>query len=196
MSSLKEIKDDIRARYKLARKEIDAAQRERRDAEICRRACELVSFRHAEYVLLYASLEDEICVDAIARAALEKGKMAAFPLCDPVKHTMSYRFVTSLDELTVGSYGIREPSPDAPEYMAETHRSSAVCFVPGLVFDGAGYRVGYGKGYYDRFLSSFSGSRIGVVYSDFILPKLPRGHFDEKVDMLLSEKGVKITSEN
>lgn len=196
MSSLKELKDTLRAKYKLERAQTDGALREQRDAQICRRACELVSFRHAEYVLLYASLEDEICIDALAKIALERGKKTAFPLCDPQSHTMSYRFVNSVEELISGSYGIREPSPDAPAYDGELHRGSAVCFVPGVVFDKAGYRVGYGKGYYDRFLSSFSGSRIGVVYSDFILPSLPRGRFDEKVDMLLSEKGVKITSES
>ena len=68
-----------------------------------------------------------------------------------------------------------------------------VCFVPGLVYDKAGYRLGYGKGFYDRYLSSFTGCTIGVVYSDYILPEVPRGRFDMSVDILLTEKGVKVT---
>ena len=106
---------------------------------------------------------------------------------------MKYHIVTSLDQLSPDSYGIKEPSEELPVYDPENDTGSAICFVPGLVYDKAGYRVGYGKGFYDRFLSSFKGSSVGVVYSDFILPKVPRGRFDMKVDILLSEKGVKIS---
>ena len=67
--------------------------------------------------------------------------------------------------------------------------------VPGIAFDDRGYRIGYGKGFYDRFLSSFDGSSIGVAYEDFILPVVPRGRFDEKVDVLLTENGVTKTIE-
>ena len=68
--------------------------------------------------------------------------------------------------------------------------------MPGLVYDKAGYRLGYGKGFYDRYLSHFSGCTLGVVYSDYILPTVPRGRFDVSVDILLTEKGVKMTGEN
>ena len=106
---------------------------------------------------------------------------------------MTYHMVNSLDELSVDSYGILEPSEDAPIYEPEKDTGAAVCFVPGLVYDKAGYRLGYGKGFYDRYLSAFSGCTIGVVYSDYILPTVPRGRFDVSVDILLTEKGVKIT---
>ena len=53
------------------------------------------------------------------------------------------------------------------------------------------FRLGYGKGFYDRYLSEFKGSRIGIVYSDYIMPTVPRGRFDVSVDILLTENGVK-----
>jgi len=192
---IKKQKDDIREEYKQRRVEMPIEERHRRDESICHVAEGLVSFRYAEYVLLYAATEGEIDVNAIAELALEKGKKVCFPRCDKKTHTMTYHIVNSLDELAVDSYGILEPAEDAPIYEPEKDTGAAVCFVPGLVYDKAGYRLGYGKGFYDRYLSAFSGCTIGVVYSDYILPVVPRGRFDVSVDILLTEKGVKITKQ-
>jgi len=190
---VREKKNAIREEYKTRRREMDRDLRRERDARICKQAIGLVSFRYAEYVLLYAALEDEIDIYEVARVALEKGKKIAFPRCRKEDHTMKYHIVESLDQLTPDSYGILEPSEDLPVYDPENDTGSAICFVPGLVYDKEGYRVGYGKGFYDRFLTNFKGSSVGVVYSDFILPVVPRGRFDMSVDILLSEKGVKIS---
>lgn len=192
---IKKQKDDIREEYKKRRLEMSMEERHRRDEAIYHVAEGLVSFRYAEYVLLYAATEGEIDVNAIAELALEKGKKVCFPRCDKKTHTMTYHIVSSLDELSIDSYGLLEPSADAPMYEPETDTGSAVCFVPGLVYDKAGYRLGYGKGFYDRYLSAFSGCTIGVVYADYILPTVPRGRFDVSVDILLTEKGVKITKQ-
>ena len=107
---------------------------------------------------------------------------------------MKYHEVKSLDELEIDSYGIAEPAESCPVYDPASP-GAAVCFVPGLVYDKAGYRLGYGKGFYDRYLSGFSGCTIGVVYSDYILPEVPRGRFDVTVDILLTEKGVRVTKD-
>ena len=192
---IKKQKDDIREEYKQRRVEMPIEERHRRDEAICHVAEGLVSFRYAEYVLLYAATEGEIDVNAIAELALEKGKKVCFPRCDKKTHTMTSHMVNSLDELAVDSYGILEPAEDAPVYEPDKDTGAAVCFVPGLVYDKAGYRLGYGKGFYDRYLSAFSGCTIGVVYSDYILPVVPRGRFDVSVDILLTEKGVKITKQ-
>ena len=111
---------------------------------------------------------------------------------------MEYHIVQSTDELVVGAYGIREPAETAPvwhagETSAEDH---PVCLVPGLVFDRAGYRVGYGKGYYDRYLSTFPGVRVGIVYADCVLGEIPRGRFDLAVDVLVTDKGVRAVNAN
>ena len=190
---IKKQKDDMREEYKQRRLEIPADERQLRDEAVCRAAENLVSFRYAEYVLLYAATQGEIDVNALAQSALDKGKTVLFPRCDKKTHTMKYHAVKSLDELVEDSYGIPEPPETNPVYDAEHEVRSAVCFVPGLVYDKAGYRLGYGKGFYDRYLSSFSGCTIGVVYSDYILNEVPRGRFDVSVDILLTEKGVKAT---
>ena len=196
MNSLRKVKDEIRADYSARRAAMDPAEKKRRDDAICRAAVSLVSFRYAEYVLLYAATENEIQIRDIAIEALNRGKKIAFPRCDKETHTMQYHIVSSLDELAPDTYGILEPPPENPIYDPETDLGSAICFVPGLVYDKAGYRLGYGKGFYDRYLSHFSGCTLGVVYSDYILPVVPRGRFDVSVNILLTEKGVKMTGEN
>lgn len=191
---IKKQKDDIREEYKERRSQMSADEKFRRDSAICKAAEGLVSFRYAEYVLLYAATPDEIDVYEIARAAFEKGKKVCFPRCDKKTHTMKYHIVNSLDELSPDAYDLLEPSEDAPIYDPQSP-GGAVCFVPGLVYDRAGYRLGYGKGFYDRYLSAFSGCTIGVVYSDYILGEVPRGRFDVSVDILLTEKGVRVTKD-
>ena len=195
MNSIRKVKDEIRAEYSARRAAMDPAEKKRRDDAICRAAISLVSFRYAEYVLLYAATENEINVREIAEVALARGKKIAFPRCDKEAHTMQYHIVSSLDELAPDAYGILEPPAGNPIYDPEKDLGSAVCFVPGLVYDKAGYRLGYGKGFYDRYLSHFSGCTLGVVYSDYILPTVPRGRFDVSVNILLTEKGVKMTGE-
>ena len=191
MNPNKKEKDELRALYLEKRRNMDAGEKSCRDEAICRAALGLISFRYAEFVLLYAATDDEIDVSEIAEAAWKSGKKVAFPRCEKVSHTMTYHFVSSLDELKVDSYGIREPSPDAPVYDPAVETGSAVCFVPGLLYDKSGYRLGYGKGFYDRYLSEFSGCKIGVVYSDYVMPEVPRGRYDVSLDVLLTEKGVK-----
>ncbi len=193
MNMIRKEKDEIRAVYAEKRAAMDAAEKQRRDEAVSRAAVNLVSFRYAEYVLLYAATENEIDIRAVAEEALARGKKIAYPRCDKESHTMQYHIVSSLDELYPDAYGIAEPPPENPIYDPARDLGSAVCFVPGLVYDKAGFRLGYGKGFYDRYLAAFSGCTIGVVYSDYILPTVPRGRYDVSVDILLTEKGVKMT---
>lgn len=189
---LKEKKDRLRRQYKDLRASIPAEERTKRDAAICQTALTLISFRYADVVLLYAPMEQEIDVLPIAEAALQKGKRVAFPRCDTENRRMEYHFIESLQDLSTSTYGIREPGAHLPVYDQSVHSDSAICFIPGLVYDRQGYRLGYGKGFYDRYLSSFQGCRIGVIYSDYIIPEVPRGRFDIRCDILLTEKNVRV----
>ncbi len=192
INPLKEKKDRLRQQYKALRADIPAEERARRDAAICQSALALVSFRYADVVLLYAPMEEEIDVLPIAEAALQKGKKVAFPRCDPENKSMEYHFIQSLEDLSISTYGIREPAAHLPIYDQSAYSHGAVCFIPGLVYDRRGYRLGYGKGFYDRYLSAFHGCRIGVVYSDYIIPEVPKGRFDIRCDILLTEKNVRV----
>ena len=128
----------------------------------------------------------------IAVSALEAGRTVAFPRCRNLEdgtHHMDFHIVTSLDQLEIGSYGIREPFADLPIYDV-TASEKAVIIVPALSYDRMGFRLGYGGGYYDRYLSDFKGTRVGFAYSRFVCPKLPRSRYDLPVDVLVTERRV------
>ena len=154
-------------------------------------ACDPESCDGVDYIGVRFSVGD----DAIAIKALEDGKRVAYPRCIPGTNKMNFHFVSSLDELEKGTFGIAEP-PETNERFSKRSSGCVVCLVPALAYDKFGYRIGYGKGFYDRYLSGFSGCTLGVVYSDYILPTVPRGRYDVSVNILLTEKGVKMTGEN
>ena len=191
MTPIKREKDAIRKECSTKRDEIELSERQQRSEKICKLATSLVSFRHADIILLYAPIKSEIDVMPIFKEALEKGKRVAFPRCNVEERTMKFHFVTSEDDLTPCAYGIREPREDLEVYDPQSTQGVAVCYVPGLAFDAYGYRLGYGKGYYDKFMNQFTGCTIGVVYSEFIIKSLPRGRFDCHCDIMLTEKGIK-----
>ncbi len=195
MNTLKKDKDSLRREYLEKRAGMDSLVKHQRDLKICSAATSLAGYRWAEYVLMYAPAKGEIDVMPIAYDALSKGKKVAFPRCNKENCTMDFHIVPSLDELQIDSYGLREPPSAAPIYDP-CGAGDAICFVPGLVFDREGYRLGYGKGFYDRYLSNFKGNIVGIAYSDFIIPSVPRGKFDISINILLSEKGVTVTGDN
>ncbi len=191
-------KNEIRAQYKAQRAELSEEERAARDNRICELFLSSITYRYAKVILMYAPFGGEIDIMPIAVKALADGKTVAFPRCNKEDSTMEYHVIGSLDDLTVGTFGIREPSETAPvryadDYSAEDH---PVCLIPGLVFDRAGYRVGYGRGFYDRYLTSFPGVRVGIVYADCVLGEIPRGRFDLAVDVLVTDKGVRAVHAN
>lgn len=193
--SYREKSKELRAQYLEKRRSIPSDLKAEMDARICKSALNLASFRFSKVVLLYAPIKGEIDLMPFAREAMAKGKAVAFPRCNTADHTMTYHFVRDLDELVPGAMNIPEPREDAPIYDPESDLREAVCFIPALIYDEGGYRVGYGGGYYDRYLRRFSGSKVGVIYSDFIVKKVPRGRFDMKCDIMLTEKNVRIPHE-
>jgi len=191
LTPIKKVKDEIRREFSAKRDALDLSVRSEKSDKICKCAKELISFRHAEIILLYYPIKSEIDVLPIARAALERGKAIAFPKCNKEDRTMKFHFVSSIDELELGAYGIMEPREDAPIYDPENDTRVAVCYVPGLTFDVFGYRLGYGKGYYDKFMHVFKGCTIGIILNDLIVKSLPKGKYDCHCDILLTENGAK-----
>ncbi|MEI8293349.1 MAG: 5-formyltetrahydrofolate cyclo-ligase [bacterium] len=99
---------------------------------------------------------------------------------------LELRFVEAACDLIQGSFGILEPSLEAPPAPAEAD----LILVPGLAFDPCGVRLGRGRGFYDRLLSSFSGTRVGVCFEESVLSQLPAEPHDERMDYLLTPAGI------
>ena len=169
------------------------AMPESKKAEAERRICEhilnSVSYKYYDTLLLYAALPDEPDLSYLAVCALRDGKRVAYPRCIKDSRQMTFHFVESLSELSPGSYGICEPSADLPAFDTEI-ASCSVCFIPAVAADKNGYRIGYGGGYYDRFLSGFHGTAAVVAFSDFLFDKVPRGQYDKQADFAVTEGGI------
>lgn len=191
MYEIRKHKTEIREYYLEKRHALTEEFRRENNEKICRNMISSATFRYADTILMYYPKDEEIDLRPIAEAAIAAGKKIAFPRCNPDDHSMVFHYVKSFDELMPGSYNIMEPSEDAPAFsLSETETSNVVCIVPAVVFDKRGYRIGYGGGYYDRYLSGFHGTKVGMAYRDFIVNSVPHGRFDLTVDVLMSERGL------
>lgn len=140
---------------------------------------------NADIILMYASFGSEVDTWEIAENLLKCEKTLAFPLCHE-KGIMTFHIVSSLTQLTEGNYGIREPKPSLP---CPDITSDSVCIVPGLAFTVSGGRLGYGGGFYDRFISEHQEIyTIALTYEVCITNSLPIMQHDIKVKAIASEE--------
>lgn len=179
-------KQELRAYLKEKRAEIPLDEKKAMDRRIVATIAASESFRDASAVLLYAPHGSEIDLLPLVRLARETGKRVAFPRCDTATNTMQFYVLESDARLVKGAYGIYEPPADAP--LCELDEST-LCILPGLSFDPVGGRLGYGKGYYDRFLADFKGITVGAVYSALVAKRLPTEPHDIPVKTLVTERG-------
>ena len=190
MTDLKKLKSELRSEYLKKRRQIPAELKQKYDEALCEVITSSVSYKYYDTLLLFAALPDEPDLSAVAKKALSDGKRVAYPRCVAGERRMIFRYVTDPGQLCRGSYGIFEPDETLPAFDTEAP-SCSVCFIPAVVTDKNGYRIGYGGGYYDRFLSSFNGAAATVVYSDFIISSVPHGRYDAASDMIITEGGIK-----
>ena len=188
-AGIREEKDKIRRAVLAERLAMSDEERQAADKIMLARFTALASFRFAKVILLYVPIKGEPNVLGCFEAARTAGKQIAFPICHPETRTMTFGIVSSPDELTAGAYGIPEPPASATLYQPSKHEHD-LCVVPGVCFDRHGHRIGYGKGYYDRFLATFGGASVGLTPHRFLRNELPHGRFDRPIDLILTERGV------
>ncbi len=183
-----EEKRNLRKEYKARRAARSPEERARLDAALCAAVIGSELFADAEAILLYAPIRGEIDVLPIAQAAWRAGKTVAFPRVTGPRQ-MSFHTVGSPEELVCGYRGIPEPPENAPPV---SRTAGALLLVPALCYDKTGYRLGYGGGYYDAFLTAFSGQALGVCYAEDIIPALPHEAHDFALALLTDENGIQI----
>ncbi len=186
MAEIRAVKKEMREKYLAFRDAIPEEVRVSNDTKIFDRLCASITYRHSREILLYASRGNEIDTWRLFDAAVKAGKKVYFPKCFE-DNSMRFYCVSSKDQLTEDKNGELVPVDGLEEYAGGI---PSLMVVPAVVFDKDGFRIGHGKGFYDRFLSGFSGVKVGLVYSSMILPRVPRGRFDKHVDIIISERGV------
>ena len=179
--------DKKRARVELAKIRADIYDRAEYSARLCSGIAMLKDYADADILLLYFPTRSEPDLTALAHLAWRDGKQVAFPISRIDSLTLDFRIVKSLDELSVGAYGIREPDESAPRANV-TERT--LCILPALAVDIDGYRLGYGKGYYDRFLAQFAGKSALAIHSSLVCERLPRLTTDIPTQTIITETGA------
>ena len=159
-----------------------------KDESIFRNLISLPEYTSAKTILAYASLEGEINTDRLIEYSLSDGKRVALPKCADGEGNMDFYIINSLSDLKKGYFGLREPDPEKCEKVEDF--SSSLLIVPGLIFDGAGYRLGYGGGYYDKFIKNFSFISVGLCYNSLIINEVVRENHDKSVDIIISENEI------
>lgn len=186
-------KKRLRAKYLELRGALSLKEKQRMDEKLRQTVLALPEFQSCRCLLCYAPTRGEIDLLPLARQALSMGKKVAFPISHPEDCTLTFHTVKNLDELVTGTYGIPEPPSSAPQ---SPNTPDTLCIVPALSFDREGYRLGYGKGYYDRFLPNFRGTAVGLIDSVFLCDRLPRNDTDRCVHRIITEKGELLLNES
>ncbi len=175
-------KKKLRQTLIAARARLTTAEKTEGSEAICRHLREWMSTRRIQKVALYKSFRDEPSLAPLEAQC--PAHQLFYPRIDAARKSMRFRQAL---EFEVNSFGIEEPTEEGPLLYPDTQ---TLMLVPGLAFDRMGHRLGYGAGFYDRFLSGFPGITIGVCFEAFHLPALPRDDHDIPVKYIVSEAGL------
>ncbi|MBI4228367.1 MAG: 5-formyltetrahydrofolate cyclo-ligase [Deltaproteobacteria bacterium] len=147
---------------------------------------QLPCYKLAESIALYFPIKNEVNTYKIFRNAMESGKKVYFPRVEG--SFLRFHAVDSTKDLKSGNFGIPEPNANSPTILTE---DLDLVIVPGLVFDIAGGRFGYGKGYYDRSTKLVNKEkRIALAYSFQIQYSIPVSKNDIDMGVLITESGI------
>ena len=189
--SLRDLKNELRRIYSSKRAAIDDKRHKEASDAITDLFLSSDIYKSADAVLLYLSINREVRTKNLFEQILKDGKRLALPVCFE-KGKMTFRYVTGKECLVKGKFSAPEPSDQCEEY---TGGIPTVCVIPAIAFDKNGYRLGYGKGYYDRYLSRFDVVRVGFSFDELFVDSLPHGKYDAACDAVITEKGVHYTVE-
>lgn len=178
-------KEMLENRSKLTKKEI----REKSN-KIKEKLMRLEKFKEAQVIFSFISFGDEVDTHEIIKESLKLGKRIGVPVTIPEGRKLLVSELYDFDkELELGYYDILAPKE---EYIREIHpKEIDVVLVPGVVFTPAGYRIGYGGGYYDRFFSKNKDVyKIGLCFDMQIADEIPIDLYDIPVDIIITEDRI------
>lgn len=186
LKNIKVVKSELRRKHKKIRRTCPADIKKTLDSKITAKFLSLDEYKSATTLFAYVSSSIEVDTEKIIKTAFADGKKVAVPKCRDDFGHMDFYYINSYAQLKEGAFSILEPDPEACELVQSFQEG--ICLVPGLCFDNNGYRIGFGKGYYDRFLQIFAGTTVGLCYSKCIEKELPTGAYDKSVNILITDK--------
>ncbi len=182
-----EPKPAIRERLLALRRGLQPNEALRKSESIRAQLWLLPEFNVAGRVFTYVSAKDnEVDTRAIITELLEEGREVACP-CTAADRSITWRQIESTTDLVPARYGIPAPHADCPILMPN---SGSVMLVPGIAFSPDGGRIGYGAGYFDRFLAECLGISIGLGYDFQFVDRIPVEPHDIPVHIVVTETAV------
>ncbi len=181
-------KEILRREFQIKRKALSGSERKTAQEAVFRRLIQLPAFQSAQSVLLFVSYGSEVDTHQLISYSLSEGKRVLVPFCEPGKDEMAAVQIRAMDELVLGKHGILAPK----EKKQAENSSIDFILTPGLAFDLEGYRLGYGRGYYDRFFGSVSerAVRVGVGFDFQLVPRLPHDPLDLPVHGIVTDRRI------
>ena len=185
------IRESLRETMLARRRAFSPAARDAASESARRFLLESPAWQSARAVFLYCAVRNEPDTGPLLSAALREGKTLLLPKCDPKRPgVMRAACCSALENLVSGRFGIPEPAePDGGDSLDAPEPDLVV--LPGVVFDRFGGRLGYGGGYYDRFLARTTGSPalVGLAYAFQVVEALPLEPWDMRVHALCLDTG-------
>lgn len=181
-------KSKMRYDYLIIRDRLEPAIRFAYSSIIFSRIKKLEEYKNAKTIMFYLTYGSEVITDMMINEVLADDKTVVVPIIKtPGDGVMNAIKISKLEDCYERVYGIRQPEFNQDEVVNK--KDVDLVFVPGIVFDNKGYRIGYGKGYYDKWLVGIDVSKIiGLAYEVQLTDKLPIGQYDLPVGKLLTEK--------
>jgi len=179
-------KGSLRTHYLKLLKEQNKEERQRKSRLIAGQFWKLPVIQQARCILFYASMPGEVETLAMMEKALFTGKRVALPIVEQNQRKLIPTLISSMEDVREGTYGIAEPQFDPHKELSL--KDIDVVVVPGLAFDRDNNRLGRGKGYYDRFLSTLpkTVSTVGLAFDFQLAPSLPTEAHDVRLQQIIA----------
>jgi 5-formyltetrahydrofolate cyclo-ligase len=178
-------KSALRKQYRALRRALGDPARAAASLAICERIASWELFQRSRTILSYMPIQFE--VDLTPLLARFPQKRWALPRIVPGEdHRMLFHLYDAA-RLEYHPFGMAEPAPDSPLVAPQ---EVELTLVPGMAYDRTGMRLGYGGGYYDRFLRDYHGVAVGVAFQALLVDPLPRGAHDVPLRWVVTENGL------
>lgn len=177
------VKHTIRQQLLVQRKQLDEKNCQDLSLRIQQSLIDADCFSRAETLALYSPINNEVRTDHLLAVARQSGKQVCYPrVCG---EALQFVQVVSVAELAPGAFGVAEPKSGGIVPVGEID----LVVVPGVAFDLNGYRLGYGKGFYDRELSRVTQktASVGLCYEFQLCEELPVEEHDQQLDYIATE---------
>ncbi|MCL2669280.1 MAG: 5-formyltetrahydrofolate cyclo-ligase [Syntrophaceae bacterium] len=179
-------KKEIRRQVLAIRDALTAREIEDKSRAVVSRLTGLAEVEQSVTLMVFLAFGNEVNLDGLIQWGWSRRKRIVVPYCHPGEGTLAAYRISSFAELDPGFYGIRAPRPGELRPVPPAEVDAVI--VPGVAFDRRGCRIGYGGGYYDRFLGEAAyAARIGAAFACQIVPEIPQKPHDISVDAIATE---------